>query len=232
MIEIRLNIVIIRIIIIAIALTSCGCASTNPYLANRGHDLADIVSLQAGFGVGARARVGPIHAGLFTGVDFVGLRGGNIENGANKPDEFYGRIVTDIPFWYSENCIYAETNRHKAYMVGSRGILVAGGKGLNAYGSRLTCPYYTEIVVQGGLIYGLRLGFNPVELLDFLLGWTTIDIYGDDVGVIAKPVDQKVYFENRWEQRKKEIYEEQRNKPQATNSVQSEKHVNNSPPPP
>jgi len=27
----------------------------------------------------------------------------------------------------------------------------------------------------------VRLGFNPGELLDFILGWTTIDIYGDDI---------------------------------------------------
>ena len=28
----------------------------------------------------------------------------------------------------------------------------------------------------------LRFGFNPGELLDFILGWFTIDIYGDDLG--------------------------------------------------
>jgi hypothetical protein len=29
---------------------------------------------------------------------------------------------------------------------------------------------------------GLRVGFNPGELVDFLLGWTTLDIYNDDLG--------------------------------------------------
>ncbi len=32
-----------------------------------------------------------------------------------------------------------------------------------------------------GLGGTLRLGFNPGELLDFLLGWFTIDIYNDDI---------------------------------------------------
>ncbi len=32
---------------------------------------------------------------------------------------------------------------------------------------------------QGGLTLGL--GFNPGELLDFILGWTTLDIFKDDI---------------------------------------------------
>lgn len=43
--------------------------------------------------------------------------------------------------------------------------------------------YYTQLEVAAGLGYTVRLGFNPGELLDFLLGWTTIDIFGDDVGI-------------------------------------------------
>ncbi len=46
-----------------------------------------------------------------------------------------------------------------------------------------SCPsYYTQLeVAAGALLVGARVGFNPGELLDFLLGWTTLDIYGDDV---------------------------------------------------
>jgi hypothetical protein len=43
--------------------------------------------------------------------------------------------------------------------------------------------YYTQIEAAAGLWYTVRLGFNPGELLDFLLGWTTIDILSDDVGM-------------------------------------------------
>jgi hypothetical protein len=37
-----------------------------------------------------------------------------------------------------------------------------------------------QIDVQAACWLGLHLGFNPLELIDFILGWTTIDIFGDD----------------------------------------------------
>ncbi|MDT8390564.1 MAG: hypothetical protein RRC34_08670 [Lentisphaeria bacterium] len=42
--------------------------------------------------------------------------------------------------------------------------------------------YYTQIEVVVGVLGSIRLGFNPGELLDFILGWTTLDIYGDELG--------------------------------------------------
>ena len=33
-----------------------------------------------------------------------------------------------------------------------------------------------------GLLWSVKLGVNPGELLGFLPGWTTIDIYDDDLG--------------------------------------------------
>ena len=41
--------------------------------------------------------------------------------------------------------------------------------------------YYNQIEAVIGVGPSLRLGFNPGELLDFILGWTTIDIYKDDL---------------------------------------------------
>ncbi len=41
--------------------------------------------------------------------------------------------------------------------------------------------YYSQIEVVVGLGPSVRAGFNPGELLDFLLGWTTVDIYDDDL---------------------------------------------------
>lgn len=43
-------------------------------------------------------------------------------------------------------------------------------------------PYYTQCEVAVGTFFpSIRLGFNPGELLDFILGWTTIDIFRDDL---------------------------------------------------
>jgi hypothetical protein len=41
-------------------------------------------------------------------------------------------------------------------------------------------PYYTDVRISIGLGPAVTLGANPGELLDFLLGWFGIDIYGDD----------------------------------------------------
>lgn len=43
-----------------------------------------------------------------------------------------------------------------------------------------TAPYYSQIEVVAGLLFTVRAGVNPGELLDFALGWVGIDIYGDD----------------------------------------------------
>ena len=39
----------------------------------------------------------------------------------------------------------------------------------------------TQLEIAGGLIFTLRLGFNPGELLDFILGFSGIDIWHDDL---------------------------------------------------
>ncbi len=40
--------------------------------------------------------------------------------------------------------------------------------------------YYTQVEVTVGLYFGIKVGFNPGELIDALLGWTTFDLFGDD----------------------------------------------------
>ena len=50
---------------------------------------------------------------------------------------------------------------------------------LYAKGSK--APFYTEIEVMAGFIFSVHAGANVGELLDFVLGWTGIDIYGDDL---------------------------------------------------
>ncbi len=46
---------------------------------------------------------------------------------------------------------------------------------------KLNPPYYTEVEVVLACVWSIRLGFNPGECLDFLLGWGGIDIYNDDL---------------------------------------------------
>lgn len=46
---------------------------------------------------------------------------------------------------------------------------------------RRVAPRYTQVEVAIGFWGGIRLGVNFGELVDFLVGWTTLDIFGDDV---------------------------------------------------
>ncbi|MDE0838730.1 MAG: hypothetical protein OSB41_06700 [Kiritimatiellae bacterium] len=41
--------------------------------------------------------------------------------------------------------------------------------------------YYTQMELAVGVGLTLRLGFNPGELLDLLLGFASLDLYGDDL---------------------------------------------------
>ena len=41
--------------------------------------------------------------------------------------------------------------------------------------------YYAQMEAVIGLGPSIRLGFNPGEVLDFVLGWFTIDIFNDDL---------------------------------------------------
>ena len=49
---------------------------------------------------------------------------------------------------------------------------------------RRVAPRYTQVEIAVGLVYGVRAGFNPGELLDWLIGWFGGDLYCDDVGVL------------------------------------------------
>lgn len=42
-------------------------------------------------------------------------------------------------------------------------------------------PFYTEVEVMVGFIFSVHAGVNLGEILDFILGWTGIDIYNDDL---------------------------------------------------
>jgi hypothetical protein len=41
--------------------------------------------------------------------------------------------------------------------------------------------YWTNIEVSAAFGFGARLGFNPGEMLDFLLGFAGLDLYSDDL---------------------------------------------------
>jgi hypothetical protein len=40
--------------------------------------------------------------------------------------------------------------------------------------------YLTQVEVVIAIGGSVRLGLNPLEAVDFVLGWTTLDVLGDD----------------------------------------------------
>ncbi len=169
-----------------------GCASTKSYFVDRGRDAADIVTATVGVGVGAKAQVGPLHAGVLLQADHCGLRGGKYENwhplGAAKGPSSYDIEVAVFggnEFHPYREGKLADRGKYFSAMPFDDGplqyfpILNYAETSQN----KIAWYYYTELEVVVGLIGSVRLGFNVGELTDFALGWFGIDLFSDDIAM-------------------------------------------------
>lgn len=152
---------------------SCLMGCTSPYMAARGHDLADVFTLTVGEGFGAKARVGPVQCGLGIWADSWGLRNGEF----STQDPNYFTVDSSLGELF-ERCTWGE-DRNKDYEAEGLLFVAFPSSGHQIVGGPV--HYYTQIEIALGMWKSCRLGFNPGELLDFILGWTTIDILSDDV---------------------------------------------------
>lgn len=78
-------------------------------------------------------------------------------------------------------------------------------------GAFATPSYFTQIEINAGLFFAVKIGFNPGELLDFLLGLFTVDIYGDDAPFRdprLEKLEKNPYFRDLDPETKKRIMEE------------------------
>jgi hypothetical protein len=188
----------------AFVLGMSGCTSTNSYFVDRGHDALDIVTLTAGFGLGAKVRAGPVQTGLIGELPWIPLiRGGEITPDINI--QYAG-----VPIDQDVQCLFmgaertlAGENRGKAFLAFSRRsdlcrLLKIGSQEPASITrepeldipfihlpSRPCPPYFTQIEISVAIGLSLRFGLNPGELLDFVLGLTTLDIYADDSKSVA-----------------------------------------------
>ena len=181
------------ILLVTVCLT--GCVGTGGYFEDRGRDAADIFTASAGLGGGAKARIGPLQVGLLTNIDMAGgLRGGKYgsiswyETATRETIAPYPYKMTKFP-----DTLYPWD--YPTYIFGSDRFQVGHNRSLAArrgktYESVSLFPfvaltkqpeYYTQIEVVIALVGSVRLGFNPGELLDFVLGWFPLDIYDDDL---------------------------------------------------
>jgi hypothetical protein len=174
----RMNKLIQMVALLLFIAMMTGCAS--PYLINRGRDAADVFTATVGYGVGAKARVGPVQAALFANRDMAGLRAGSGFLGNDHSGEVYAPIPISYKSDWGVNCggewfsslEFVEERRKKDIFAISRFPLLVFAEHPH---------FYTQAEIAVGLGPSIRLGFNAGELLDFILGWTTIDIFKDDI---------------------------------------------------
>ena len=170
-----------------------GCASTQGYLLDRGRDAADIFTLAAETGIGAKFRAGPIAVGCMSGDGTIGLRGGRFvaeERGYQMlgvfPPISEGADDITVLGFYNLESLHSDSlkPRHKTFHGGDDAGL---GMWLQQYDSGGDNPaYYTQVELTAGVGILFKIGLNPGELLDFVLGWTTLDIFHDDIGLGRK----------------------------------------------
>jgi hypothetical protein len=169
------------VLILAPAMAS-GCSSRG-YFADRSNDAKDIFTVTVGVGGGAKARVGPVHTGVIMSFGSAGLRNGHFGQSIGEDNFDVELLVVPVEeesgkWYFSQEGVNFGDERGKDYSrATSRVPFVTTG-----IDSGVTPHYWSQIEVAGGLGLTVRLGFNPGELLDFLLGWFGIDIYGDDIG--------------------------------------------------
>lgn len=166
-----------------------GCAST--YWANRWNDAKDVATCTVGLGLGAKARVGPLQVPFIIQSDYAGLRCGEAFTSPMR-DDFWTYVseaghVVDFPI---PTYLADYGTLYSGYEKFDPGGLAAvrhkrvrsQGMGLATYdGDEENYGFYSQVEVTVGVIFSLRLGLNPGELLDALLGFTTFDLFNDDV---------------------------------------------------
>jgi hypothetical protein len=167
-----------------------GCASTDGQ--DRRNDAKDVLTVAVGLGLGAKARVGPVQVPLIVQSDYAGLRCGEffaspmrddfwtyVSEAGHVVDQPSAMYVPEYDILYSGYEVFnpgglAEL-RHKR--VNSRGMGVYATLDEDA----LNYGFYSQVECTVGLVISLRLGVNPGELIDFLLGYAGCDLFADDV---------------------------------------------------
>lgn len=210
--EVRLRHAIALSSVLVVVMFTAGCAS--PYLVDRGRDVADILTATVGGGLGAQARIGPIHVGMGIVGEGAGLRGGTFGVDGDMGLDFDGGLlpapspgggdsgVFTASTFVTTNGLAAE--RGKLHMALSKlpflttMIYSVDPKELPQFQNRAipghaNIAYFTQVEAVIAVVGGIRLGINPGELLDFLLGWIGVDLFADDIGVVQSYPSPKVY---------------------------------------
>jgi HEAT repeat protein len=189
-------------VVVLACITTTGCAEFKTYMKDRSNDLADCFTVRAGLstGLGVRTQI----------TNFFSVSaGGSFEE---EKSGYFGRAPVNIKgFWVGEPFLTFMAFRHvgespfspgmftdvRRYedraLPAAMGLTLLGGLNVvelqpsnENYRMKPPTPFLREkffIEVSATLgVVGFDLGFNPVEFVDFLLGWFGADVAGDDTG--------------------------------------------------
>jgi hypothetical protein len=185
-------------------------ACAHPYFVNRGRDAADIVKATVGVGAGGMARLGPVCVGILPlqvdgwgwNCDWVEEPSGESALGRLNYNWFVtvrennvtgwtrGKMYLAVGGWYSLRdqkwFVYQNTWASNFPFLASPIAMEKLGKKKKDDPRPLFHPYYTQAEVCVAWFGSLRIGVNPGELADFVLGWVGIDVFDDDIGFVVE----------------------------------------------
>jgi len=158
-------------------------------MTNRRRDAGDIFNCSLGTGLGASARVGPAKSGLILQFDVAGHRGGQMFYGVGgNNDLFFLCTGYEVFDGYPEQ--QKLEKRGKYLMAEWEGPMFIGFAPFWKRKEKKDRCHLYQIDVVAALLFSLRLGFNPAELVDFGLGWFGPDILGDDIESKNEKIEQ------------------------------------------
>jgi len=177
------------LLVLALIGALAGCASVKRYAFNRAEDLMDICTVELTAGPGA-----DVHA---QAMNIFGTAvGWSRQHGLMMHGRYVGmgRRTTRGTLLTAATCAEGErmTSLH-----GPEGYLPRGGvwigfvpagywrgdKGGAFHAYSIEGMGALDLAAGASLGVGVHLGFSPLELLDFIAGWTTLDLGGDDAPV-------------------------------------------------
>jgi len=184
-------------------LTSCR-TSTRGYFEDRLHDTLDwipcSVAAGPGFYVGARAT-----SFLGTGVGYAETNRAGLHRRSAWPEDPF-ELVNARTWSEKEKGLVILWTRDGDPKPGAGNLLippVVDEKNDFGFRAFIDPGSLLDAEVEAHIIYlGIRIGASPIQIIDWLLGWATLDFLGDDLnarfeGKPAKPEAEKREAEKR-----------------------------------
>ena len=186
------------ILLSCLALGVSGCASTGTYFANRGRDAVDIFTLTVDRGLGVAAQAGPLSTGVGFIGDGVGLNCGGVGKFTDCGDIHF-LVLGWNEFKSPKGSGRNKTRGHLQFLcIKSTSASFSGSHRVNPFkdllvdlfpGTWIEDPGVTQFELSAALGIGPRAGFNLMELIDFIVGWSTLDVLGDDKAPAKKEIE-------------------------------------------